>query len=298
MTTEKDCIYMSSRGLLKSSTCYSIHPISSSTIINYSTYTFSTLKEGDSIYICGSALQYFISHIFNKLNKKFVLITGDCDLVIPNDVFSSHATFKDFIDNEKIIHWFSQNLVFHDHNKLTSIPIGLDYHTLNYHTLAPTNQEKQLLVIKNHGKPFWERKIKCYSNFHFLLTSRFGYDRRDAIKFIPKCLVFFEPNKANRHDSWKKQTEYAFVISPHGNGLDCHRTWEALCLGCIPIVKTSRIDNLYQQLPVLIINSWDNVTCNLLSSTIETFKKMHNENKFDYKRLTLEYWLTNIKSKQ
>ena len=40
--------------------------------------------------------------------------------------------------------------------------------------------------------------------------------------------------------TWNKQKDFAFVLCPHGGGLDCHRNWEALCLGCIPIVKTSK----------------------------------------------------------
>jgi hypothetical protein len=53
---------------------------------------------------------------------------------------------------------------------------------------------------------------------------------------------------------------HAFVASPHGNGLDCHRTWEALALGCIPIVKRSPIDKVFQGLPVWIVGSWKEVT--------------------------------------
>jgi hypothetical protein len=36
-----------------------------------------------------------------------------------------------------------------------------------------------------------------------------------------------------------EKINYAFVASPYGGGPDCHRTWEALILGCIPIVKSS-----------------------------------------------------------
>jgi hypothetical protein len=62
--------------------------------------------------------------------------------------------------------------------------------------------------------------------------------------------------RVTKNISFTNQIKYAFVISPHGNGLDCHRTWEALCLGCIVIVKKSPIDTLYTDLPVLIIDNW------------------------------------------
>jgi hypothetical protein len=93
-----------------------------------------------------------------------------------------------------------------------------------------------------------------------------------AVEKIVKDVIFYEPSHLKRYDSWKKQSEYAFVVSPHGNGLDCHRTWEALCLGCIVIVKTSPIDSLYEDLPVLIVKDWSEINQSLLNDTVKSFK--------------------------
>jgi hypothetical protein len=64
-------------------------------------------------------------------------------------------------------------------------------------------------------------------------------------------------NRIPREQIWKEYTNYAFVISTHGNGLDCHRTWEILLLGSIVITKTSSIDHLFQNLPVVIVKDWE-----------------------------------------
>ena len=50
-----------------------------------------------------------------------------------------------------------------------------------------------------------------------------------------------------------------FAFSPRGNGLDCHRFWEAIYEGAIPIVL--KTDYLFHNLslPVLSIDSWDDV---------------------------------------
>ena len=90
------------------------------------------------------------------------------------------------------------------------------------------------------------------------------------------------------------QSKYAFVISPHGNGLDCHRTWEALVLGCIPIVKTSKIDYLYENLPVLIVKDWSDITKELLEKTVHDFKNRT----FQPDRVTMKYWMDLINSKK
>ena len=83
-----------------------------------------------------------------------------------------------------------------------------------------------------------------------------------------------------------EQLKYHFVVSPHGNGLDCHRTWEAIMLGCIPIVKSSSLNRLFYDLPVLIINEWDELNEELLIKTLKDF----SSKKFNMKKLTLNYW--------
>ena len=86
-------------------------------------------------------------------------------------------------------------------------------------------------------------------------------------------------------------TKYSFVLSPFGIGMDCHRTWEALCLGAIPILKAPHFTKMFEDLPVLIVNEWSDITESLLNNTIRDFK---NKN-FNYNKLTLQYWINRIK---
>jgi len=51
-----------------------------------------------------------------------------------------------------------------------------------------------------------------------------------------------------------------FVISPPGNGPDCHRTWEAIYLGAIPIVKRNFWPFRNIQLPVAVVDRWDQMS--------------------------------------
>jgi hypothetical protein len=61
---------------------------------------------------------------------------------------------------------------------------------------------------------------------------------------------------------WRMHRDFAFEASPQGNGMDCFRTWEALALGTVPIVRTSPLDRLYRahDLPVAIVGDWSEVT--------------------------------------
>ena len=257
-------------------------------------YNFENVQENNTIYIKSDYL-YEFSKIIDIIPNKFILLSGCSDYTIPNDVFNEEEFLK-FINNDKIIHWYVQNLVY-NHKKITNLPIGLDYHTIYNHNnhewgpqMYPIIQENELLQIKNESKHFSERIPKCYANFHFSINTKYGYDRKDALEKIDKNLVFYENNKLKRIDNWKTQSQYSFVISPHGNGLDCHRTWEAIILGCIPIVKTSCIDSLYNDLPVLILFDWNDVNEELLLNTIQLFK----EKDFNYNKLTLDYWINLI----
>jgi hypothetical protein len=128
------------------------------------------------------------------------------------------------------------------------------------------------------------------------MNTKYGQDRKNALAEIPADIVYYEPEMVTRLKTWNKQKEYAFVISPHGGGYDCHRLWEALILGCIPIVKTSPIDTLYEGLPVLIVNEWSDVTIELLTKTIVEFKEKEINKKFVYEKLSLQYWIHKFKS--
>ena len=301
MNNESNNKFISSRGIMKLCDYYSLTPISSiNRLYNYPNFDSFINKFNDSskiplIYICSSALLHFENIMLPHIPFKFILISGDCDEDIPNNIFRTPDSFNKFVNNDKIIHWFCQNWIG-SHDKVTLIPIGMDYHTMQTRNIfwGPiTNcydQELLLIKIREKMKPFWERDIKCYSNFHFLTTTKHGYDRIDAIKKIPTDLVYYEPIQLKRLLSWNKQLNYAFVISPHGAGYDCHRMWEALLLGCIVIVKTSKIDYLYENLPVLIVNEWKDINKELLIKTSEKFKNKE----FNYQKLELNYWKNNI----
>lgn len=284
---ENNCQLHSSRGILKSCDLYPKNPISSfDKIINY-TISNEKIKV---IYICNTAIKEFFLNLKKYIKGKFIVVSGDSDNPIPESHFTE-SQFQKILSSKRLIHWFCQNLTY-QHPKLTNLPIGMDYHTIYNSNIywdskkTPLQQETELLKIRGESSPFWRRKRLVYSNFHFSLSGKYCYDRRDAMSQIDKSLIYYEPNKKKRLDNWKTQSEYTFVASPHGNGLDCHRTWEALNLGCIVIVKTSPLDPMYRGLPVLIVKEWSDINQKLLNRTIVDFKSKQ----FNYDKLTLNYW--------
>ena len=293
----KDCKYITSIGMMLS--------LDDPKIISYDAdgakYDFDNIldgKDGCTVYIKFQYLKYFLHSIFPHLKYKFVLVTGDGDETLPNDFYDLH-TFMEFLDSDKILHWYSANCIEHLHPKLTLMPIGVNFHSLTFGKFGhwgdiastPLQQENDIVEIKEKSLPFYEREHKCYSNFHFATYNEFGNPRKAAIEKIPKDLVFYEPVLINRIQTWINQSKYTFVISPIGHGLDCHRTWEALILGCVVVVLSSPLDSLYEELPVLILKDWTELTQELMDKTIEDFKNKD----FNYDKITAKYWIEKIK---
>ena len=55
----------------------------------------------------------------------------------------------------------------------------------------------------------------------------------------------------------KKLVKSYFVISPPGNGFDCHRTWEALYFKTVPVVLKEYYGFSHLDLPVLKVDSFE-----------------------------------------
>lgn len=247
------------------------------------------------------AIIYMSSHDINSFTipaNKFILVTATTDYTIPDDYINKS---NEILNSPNLIHWFSQNITKQDNHKLSPIPIGLDYHTIAEYKSgyewwgekqSPVQQEKFLIELEK--KPYEQRELKIYCNFYNTVRGRYGEkDRRDALDQIPQELFVVEKNNVPRKDSWKRMSNIAFVASPLGNGLDCHRTWEAFALGCIPIVKISIMDtSLFDELPILIVKEWSNINEQLLKDTINSFKNKT----FNMDKLKLQYWKDKILS--
>jgi len=296
---ENNCIFISSRGILKSCSFHSKNP--KSDCDNDSSYLYDMLNnqyENMSIYVCSKLLIYFIDKILPHINYKFVLVSGDSDSTVPDGLYENYKLLQ-LIETDKVVKWFCQNIII-EHSKVFQLPIGLDYHTiyinpnknwrLEGEPTLPIHQEQILFNIKKMSKPFNDRKNKIYVNF---TMADLWYQRKESIRIIPKELLEINNNFTPRTHNWEITSNYKFVLSPFGNGMDCHRTWEILCLGCIPIMKASQFKQMFEDLPVLNVNEWSDITDELLENTIKDF----NKKVFNYDKLELNYWKSLINSK-
>jgi hypothetical protein len=71
---------------------------------------------------------------------------------------------------------------------------------------------------------------------------------------VPETLIY-ESTRSSR-----------YALSPRGCGMDTHRFYECIYLGCVPIVEQTNtvFDRLYSAFPCLTVNRWSDVTEELL----------------------------------
>lgn len=176
---------------------------------------------------------------------------------------------------DNIGHWFAQNCDVRD-SRLTPIPIGLE--TDRWH---PPSMKKDVIL----ATPELERTGLVYLNY----TSRASHrtQRQAAHDMFSRApWVTTESGKSFEHYA-RQLASHKFVFSPDGNGMGTHRTWEALCLGCIPIVERHVFTEEFAKvLPILVVGDWSYITEIFLKAN---YAEMSTR-KWNWGALTVEWW--------
>jgi hypothetical protein len=102
------------------------------------------------------------------------------------------------------------------------------------------------------------------------------------------------PNASVAPDTYfKVLPSYKFVISPEGNGVDCHRHYEALVAGCIPVIeRNALVEQKYIGCPILWTTDYSEITPDYLERKYEEMKLQV----YDFSRLFLEYYSSTIQA--
>lgn len=173
--------------------------------------------------------------------------------------------------------WYAQNVEY-DHPDLIPIPIGLanDYCpiTLKIGDLKRKGSPEKLLYVNHRIETYPKSREWIYNYF----------------KTNDWCTI---DNPSLSLPEYKNQLDkHKFILCPRGNGIDTHRLWESLYHGIIPIVEDSIYCKCLDDLPVVIVDSYRQITKEFLE---DEFKKFSNE-KFNMEKLKITWWIDSIKS--
>ena len=167
---------------------------------------------------------------------------------------------------------------------LTALPLGLENlfrnrngrlqdFSMGFEALYPESERTLLLfgsfAVENNRGP----RLKAAEA---LGKSRFGWSEK---RFT-----------AREHRGILAKSK--FVIYPPGRGVDCHRTWEAIYSGAVPVIlEGSLATSLAENLPILAVPSYDaflELQDSELDDLYESIRKKPTE------KALLPYWISEI----
>lgn len=234
-------------------------------------FLVENINEGDKVFVELTALKKWFSDFHPKVSSKYILISHNGDEAIDGELV-------DTID-DKIIKWYSQN-VNYIHPKLVPIPIGLE-NLFYYNNGIPNNFIKYKNNVPTLNKILYgfniqtnppERQAAYDSLVNNLLADKISEKWPGPKKYL------------------QIMSQYKFIASPPGNGIDCHRTWEAMYLNVVPIVKRSVLTEYFFNLglPMWLINDWTELmSFNQDELRAKYVKIMSN---FNRNSLSFDYW--------
>ncbi len=130
-----------------------------------------------------------------------------------------------------------------------SIPIGLrDWpnHTSSVIQTIDIEKNKENLLYMNFVvRTNFQKRLECLNCF------------------IGKEWVLYKQN-VSIHEYYRDISKSKYVLSPQGTGIDCHRIYESMYFDSIPILKTNPMDSFYKELPVIIVEDWNEITYDFL----------------------------------
>jgi hypothetical protein len=233
----------------------------------------SLLKDFDIIY----THTMFVKQLFEVIkdvDKSLILISHNSDTNVD----------ESFIVPDNIIKWYAQNVNVVN-PKIESIPIGLENNRW-----FPERRKKEQMIAKLR-EPREYRNL-MYMN-HSLITNPIVrgplYDM-----FEGKSWVTSEhgSNGIGKFENYLDNIyNHKFTISPQGNGLDTHRTWECLYMGVVPIEKRNINNQFYADLPICLIDDWSEITQEFLGKEFDRIKS----GTWNMDKITFQYWANRIR---
>lgn len=232
------------------------------------------VRSASIIFIYGDFIDLFFLFIIQEINHPFVLISHNSDQEITH-------RYRSHLDNRHLKRWYAQNVMpGFTHDKLVSIPIGLGNAQWEHGNLA---EFARLKAEKS------DRDILLYANFS---TGTNRIQREGIRRILAETDFSLMEGGVSTIHYWRNIRRSRFVASPRGNGVDCHRTWEALYLGAVPILDHEDRVGCLEGLPVLETRNWRELGRETLNRTWEEIMKKP----YNYERLRFSYWKHRIEA--
>ena len=260
------------------------------------------ISAGDLVWVKIDWLPVFVSDILPGIKEKFILVTGDSDHSMPSKMPGESELI---LTSTRVIHWFTQNYDGRLSEKISPIPIGMDFHSIQredywgIRKLPVRKQYEVVEMIRQKLEPVDQRKRSLYIDSQF--SGRRDMMCAGAVNNLSRAelyeqiyadpVVYLQQHFLPQFEMWMRRGRFTYVLSHHGNGLDCHRSWEALVLGHVLVVQKSSLDALYRDLPVIIVDDWTMIKPQSLVDLLY----INQEKEYRMEKLTNRYWIEKMR---
>ena len=235
----------------------------------------------------------FFSENLDLINVKSILITSDGDRNMPSSY--QKETINPILSCKMIDKWFTQNFDWTNcSDKFNFYPIGINFHHKQEQMNLTPNAIKDSLLKLNLNQITKPKKMRIFCDSHLNITHPERLEMYNKIKDNP-CIDFLD-NRVDFDKIHNLYSDYQFILSPRGNGVDCYRTWEAFLFGAIVITLNSSLDKMYidNDLPVVTLQNWEQLNCENLNEKLQTwleFYKGKTASENIIPKFNLDYWI-------
>ena len=249
----------------------------SPTINNTSLFNPEDIQYGSVIYATPFGIEEFLEKIHPRIKNPYILITY---------CYGAVSKYTNVVNDPKILAWFGQaNGDAVKFDKFQIIPLGL-FATDEVFENRKTNGESIKRLKEREKTKLLYMNIMVHEGQHVELAGRkYVYN---LFKDQPYCkTITLTPTwRKPFMDYMEDMADCKFTISPEGDMHDCYRHWEAIIVGSIPIVHHSPLDSIFNDLPVIIVDDYAEITEDFLNYKYEEMK----DKKYNLDKLYMKYW--------
>lgn len=207
---------------------------------------------------------------------KHRIIMGHSDIPLTDDILGKYSADA----------WWGVNVMTPNAN---GFPLGITNNCNDSHLHPIYGDVDSMVEVANEP-----RDIK---NLVYMNVSIGTYPPRQKIvdMYCDKPWVTIEapiPTIEARKRYLRQLRNHEFVFCPRGNGIDTHRLWETLYMGSIPVVERSIVHRGWEDLPILWVDSWENITEDWLRSEAQRIKNTG----WNLEKLKVGYWIDRIRN--
>lgn len=224
-----------------------------------SQYGLSELSiSNESVFTTPDQLQALLDYLISNR-----LSLPKTSLVIHNGDESPNPATMDLLST-KFMRIYSTNWLGR-HPKIEPIPIGLE--NIRYLLNGVPSDFNRLRMRSGIDRK--HRSIELLVAFSIHTNPIERKAALSAARSVPGVKIV--QNFMSPYEYLELVSQSKFVLSPPGNGPDCHRTWESIYLGAVPIVLESAWPFKDFDLPVAQVSNWDEISSVVKDSKVFEF---------------------------